>query len=145
MKYTILSKVNDARINRRAQQEVRNSLIDLEGKDIIITIETKRKKRSQNQNAYYWGCVVSEFRLGALEMWGEHIDSEQAHEYLKYHCNYKELINENTGEIVKLPQSTTTHTTLQFEEYLERCRKLIYEMFGRIVLLPNEQSEVKFL
>ena len=56
--------------------------------------------------------------------------------------NFKELINENSGEIIKLPQTTTDRTTIEFEEYLERCRKLIYNYFNRVVALPNEQTEI---
>jgi len=109
---------------------------------VVIEISKKRKQRSMSQNKYYWGVVIQFFKDGALDMWGENLDSEQCHEYLKTHCNFKEFVNENTGEVIKMPQSTTDANTLEFEEYLDRCRKLIYTYFNIVVPLPNEQTEL---
>ena len=116
------------------------------GQRIIITVEKKRKKRSIRQNNYYFGCICDFFKTGALEQWGEHLDTEQAHEELKKHCNFKEVVNIQTGEMIgKISLSTKDLTTLEFEEYEERCRKLIYTFFGIIVTLPNKQTQAEFI
>jgi hypothetical protein len=57
MRIEIESKVLNGKLetNRELLSDVINSL---EGKDIIITIEKKkRKKRSNPQNSFYWGIV----------------------------------------------------------------------------------------
>ncbi len=135
-----ISKVSDTGLlQKNVTKQIQAYLKAMSGQTVIIEISKKRKQRSQNQNKYYWGVVIQFFKDGALDMWGEHLDSEQCHEYLKMHCNYKEFINEATGVMFKIPQSTTDANTLQFEVYLERCRKLIYEYFNIVVPLPNEQ------
>lgn len=136
------SNIINGKLSKKVTQEIADLLAVFEGQRICIKIGKVRKERSSNQNRYYWGIVVNEFRNGAKDMWGEDLGSDEAHEYLKIHCNYKELINYNTSEVIKMPQTTTDLNTLQFEEYLERCRKLIYEYFGIIVALPNEQKEI---
>jgi hypothetical protein len=138
-----ISKVHDdGTLQKNVSKQIRQQLLSLVGQSVIIEISKKRKQRSVVQNGYYWGVVVQFFKDGALDMWGEHLDSEQCHEYLKTNCNYKELINTNTGEVTKMPQSTKDTNTLEFEEYLDRCRKFIYEYFNIVVPLPNEQAEL---
>lgn len=107
---------------------------------IRITAEKLYSKRSNQQNRYYWGVVVNEFVDGMSEMWGEKITAETAHEMMKLHCNGKDVVNPETGEIMTIPQSTQELDTYDFEQYQERCRKLIFDYFGRTVPLPNEQS-----
>jgi len=109
---------------------------------IVITFEKKRKKRSDNENRYYWGVVINDFVNGYLETTGDKITPEQAHEILKLKCNYTEIINKKTGEVLQVPQTTTDLSTTKFEEYLEDCRRFIFEWFGITVLLPNEQGEL---
>ena len=142
-KELFISKVDsNGNLQANVSKQIRNLLKSFADSSVVVEIAKKRKHRSNNQNRYYWSVVVQYFKQGVLEMWGENIDSQQAHEYLKLHCNYKELINESTGEVIKLPKSTTENNTLEFEEYLDRCRKLIYEYFNIVVPLPNEQSEL---
>lgn len=109
---------------------------------IVITFEKKRKKRSIMQNSYYFGVIINDFCNGYYEMTGEKIEPEQAHEILKLKCNYKEVVNQKTGEVLQVPGTTTELSTTGFEEYLEDCRKFIYEWFGITILLPNEQAEL---
>jgi aromatic ring-opening dioxygenase LigB subunit len=63
MKIEIESKVVNHKLekNRELLSEV---IKNLEGKDIIITIEKKRKKRSNPQNAYYFGVVIPLMKQG---------------------------------------------------------------------------------
>lgn len=137
-----ISNTKNGRLQSNVQTQLNDYISSLKDARYQIEIKKVKKSRSNNQNRYYWGIIVNEFRSGVAEMWGEYIGSQEAHEYLKLHCNYKELINENSGEIIKLPQTTADRTTIEFEEYLERCRKLIYNYFNRVVALPNESLEI---
>jgi len=111
---------------------------------IRITIEKLYNKRSTPQNAYYWGVVISEFCQAYYDTTGEFITSEEAHEILKRECNFKELVNEDTGAILRVPQSTVGLSTVNFEIFLEKCRRWVEEWFGRRIPLPNEQAEMDF-
>jgi hypothetical protein len=109
---------------------------------IELIVKKLYRKRSTEQNRYYWGVIVNEFRLGYYDMTGEEISTETAHELLKQKCNAKEVINEKTGEVLTVGQSTTQMTTIEMAEYWERCCKWISEWFGRYVAAPNEQTEL---
>ena len=115
--------------------------------DVIVklTVETKRRKRTTNQNAYYFGVIVDILAGLIAESDGvkqnsEH--SEQAHEILKWKCNSKQIFSIETGEIINIPQSTTKQTTVEHNDYCDRCRAWILDFFGVVVPLPNEQMEL---
>lgn len=109
---------------------------------VIVTVKKLYRKRSNPQNAYYWGVVINEFCLGFNDTQGEDCEPEDAHYFLKQQFNYKEIYDKKTGEVLKIGKTTTNSTTIEFEEYLESCRRFIQEWFGRTVPLPNEQTEL---
>ena len=143
MKIEIESKVVNHKLekNRDLISEVIQSL---EGKDIIITIEKKRKKRSNPQNAYYWGIVLPMMQTGFYNNLGEHVGIQEAHEFLKNRFLFKEIVNENNAEIIKMPQSTTELSTIQFEEYLDKIREFATEFLSIQIPLPNDTLTIDF-
>lgn len=114
-----------------------------EGKEITITIERKRRKRSNEQNAYLWGCVYPLIKQGFFETCGEVFTIEEVHEIMKLKFNFIELTNESTGEVITAPKSTTKNTKFEQEQYHEQCRQFAIEWFNITIPLPNEQIEIK--
>lgn len=125
------------------------------GRRIRLVVEPLYKKRStiglnengeltRLQNGYYFGVIVNEYRNGAWETQQRVLSSDQAHQELRANCNYIEKYNDETGEVMRAVISTADLTTVQFEEYLTRCRAFILEWFGIDCPLPNEQTELKF-
>ena len=112
------------------------------GRRVKLSVEPVYRKRSSEQNAYYWGVIVNECAEGYFETTGETLTKEAAHELLKYKCNCREIVNEQTGEVLIIGQSTAQMTTVQMMEYWSRCREFIYTWFGRTVPEPNEQTEL---
>lgn len=112
------------------------------GKEVRLQVTKKRKNRSNPQNKYYWGVVIPIIQNGLFETQGEWINANETHEFLKTNFNYKELVNESTGEVLKLAQTTTTKTTVEFEEYLDKCRAFALEFLNIEIPLPNEQIEI---
>ena len=119
---------------------------DSKAKSLRVEIIVKKlyRKRSTLQNAYYRGIVCNDFITGWKDKTGEDISNDEAHELLKQSCNYVEIINETTGEVIKKGKTTTDLSTVEMEEYHDRCRNFIYDWFGIITLLPNAQSEIMF-
>lgn len=117
-----------------------------EAKSIRVEVIVKRLylKRSNPQNAYLHGIIVNDFINGLKDTTGDIVTHEQAFDLLKYNCNYKEVVNENTGEVMRVPQGTSALSTTEFEEMLDRMRDFIFNWFGITVLLPNEQAEIMF-
>lgn len=142
MKVKIDSIVKGGKLGRNRNVLVK-SLKEFEGKDITITIEKKRKQRSNDQNAYYWGVIIKLIQLAIIESWGEKKDSKQIHELLKRELNYIERHNESTGEIIKDAKSTTENSTAEQEIFHENCRRFANEWFNIIIPLPNEQMTIE--
>lgn len=124
------------------------------GQRIRLSVERLYKKRStvllhddgsvtRGQNGYYHAVIVNEYRNGAWETQQRMIDSKAAHEELKANCNYFEYYNEQTGEVMRTIRSTADYTTVQFEEYLTRCRAFILEWYGIDCPLPGTQTEME--
>ena len=143
MKIEIESKVLNGKLetNRELLSDVIKSL---EGKDIIIIIEKRRKKRSNPQNSYYFGVVIPLMKQGFYNSLGEHVGTDEIHTFLKNRFLFKEIVNENNAEIIKMPQSTTELTTIQFEEYLDKIREFGLEFLNITIPLPNQELTIDF-
>ena len=111
------------------------------GKHVLITVEKKRKKRSLEQNAYYWGVIVMLVRAGLIDT-GYKVSIEETHTFLKSKFLVKEIVNEQTGEILSSVKSTTELTTTGFMEYIQDIQQFAIEFLGVNVPDPNEQLEI---
>lgn len=129
---------------KRNRNLILETLNQFEGKDIILTIQKAGKRRSNNQNAYYWGIVLKYLQLGIKESWAEVWELEKCHEFCKIQFNVEERYDENTGEVLLIPKSTTENTTTAQEEYHDKIRKFIFEWFNIQVPLPNEEITIDF-
>lgn len=132
----------EGKLQKKATEQIARDLLKLIGKRIHILIKIKKKTRSNNQNRYYWGVIVECVRQCVLETWGEDIGKEEAHELIKFNCNYKEQVIEATGEIIRIPISTTVLNTAEAELMYDRARKWCYLWFNAIIPLPNEQPDL---
>ena len=99
-------------------------------KPITITGRKVYKGRSNNQNRYYWGVVLS-----VLSQHTGHTQDE-LHEILKYKFNRQFV--ELGGKHYPVGGSTTELETIQFEEYLEKVRLWAVTELGCEIPLPNE-------
>ena len=106
---------------------------------VKLIVQKHYKQRSTPQNDYYHGVIVSEWQALLLQEWGEAKSHEQVHEFLKMNFLFTEKLDESTGEILRMPRSTTELTTVEMEEYNEVCRQKALEYFNAVIPLPNEQ------
>ena len=121
--------------------------------DFRMIVQKVYRKRSLNQNAYYWGVIIECFLQGYFQINGRPLSlevaspltgeivyfplskkeqSDKAHEILKSFFNKDEQ-----GEVI----STTDNTTVDQENYHQYCREFIEGFYGIRVPLPNEQLE----
>jgi hypothetical protein len=137
MKIQIKSLVQNGLLKRN-----RNLILDainsFEGKEILITFEKPKKKRSNPQNSYLWSVLYPITQNAIKNEWGEIWNIEKVHEFYKIQFNVIEKVNEETGQIIKLPKSTTENTTTQQEEYHLQIREFLKEWFNINAPLPNE-------
>lgn len=143
MKIQIKTSVTNGKLTRN-RNLILDSINSYEGKDLLITFEKPKKQRSNNQNAYYFGVILSILQNCIKESWGEVWSKEKAHDFCKLQFNFIERVNESTGEVVKVPKSTTENTTTAQEEYQAEIRNFIKEWFNVDVPLPNEEITLNF-
>ena len=140
-KVSIISKVVNGKLDRN-RSKITKVIESFEGKEIEITIEKKRKKRSLNQNNYYFGVIIALFKEAIFDQFGEYWDSARVHEYLKNEFLFHEHM---VGDkIFKTPKSTTECSTVETEEYYEKCRRFALEDFNCVIPLPSEEMTLKF-
>ena len=100
-----------------------------EGKRVTVSVKRETKKRSNNQNRYYWGVVI------ALLSDAAGYTPDEMHDALRM-----EFLRINKGSNPKLPtiRSTTELSTAEMERYLDACRRLAATIYGVYIPEPNE-------
>lgn len=117
-----------------AQKKVLNAYLKKnEGNRVRITFSKQEKGRSNNQNAYMWGVVLT---MIAAETGHT---TEEIHEYMKATFLPRHFIRlGNSNKEQQLTKSTTTLSTTDMEEYLEHIRAFAASELNMIIPLPHE-------
>lgn len=133
---------NTGKLLLRDQSRLRAWVHDHSDKDVMLTIEQKRKKRTNSQNAYYWGVCIPLIQEAMNDL-GNEFTKEETHEFLKARFNYKE-IELKDGYFFDMPISTSKLNTIQFNEYIETIIRFAADMLGVIIPPPNEQLLIDY-
>lgn len=119
------------------RDQIAEAFRSLEGKRVCVSIKEVKRRRSNNQNAYYFGCVIPSI-VAMLREFGNDVDELTVHDYLKQEVGkLSRVIVLPDGEVKRVLGSTKALTTMEFEVYLEKCRAFAAE-HGVQVPLPNE-------
>lgn len=137
MKIQIKSFVQNGNLKQN-RTLIKNAIESFENKDIMLTFEKPKRKRSNPQNNYLWGILYPITQNAIKNEWGEIWSIEKVHDFYKIQFNVIEKVNQDTGQIIKLPKSTTENTTIQQEEYHLQIREFLKEWFNIDCPLPNE-------
>ena len=121
---------------------IKKAIEAFEGKQVDLIFKRRYKPRSLPQNAFYWGVIIPFFANLFLEEWNEIKSPTEVHEILKAACNYQELVNEATGETIRIPKSTTDLSTGEWLEYEKKIEQLSLDFFNTPLPVPNEQTEL---
>lgn len=116
------------------------------GKKVSLKVKQYRKSRSNLQNKYYWGCCIPSVIDGMVDIgYPRHeIDSEVVHEFLKGKFLKKELVSEQTGDILQVTGKTKDLNTVDFSNYIDDIIRWAAEFLSISIPLPGEQSEIDF-
>jgi hypothetical protein len=139
VKLSYITKIQDGKIPDRTRKKIAEELSSLEGKRVEITVQRLSRKRSVQQNRYYWGVLVERVREAFKETGTLH-DPETIHEFLKSQSMTLQnvMVNPETGETRLFTSSSTTLTPIEFEEYMDECRMLAAEWFG--ISIPEPEA-----
>jgi hypothetical protein len=135
-KVEFVSIVKQGRFAPEVQQAIREVMRRMEGQKLRVQISKYRKKRSDRQNRYYWSCVVERVWDALVEA-GNDMTKEETHDFLKNECKLVIEVMDPHGEIIQTLKSTTKLTTLEFENYMTKCRVWAAER-GIDIPEPNE-------
>ena len=97
------------------------SLRVLWDKPVVVTVKEVKRKRSLNQNAYYWSCVIPPL-LALFRDAGNDADDEDVHDHLVEHVGkLKRVMVDPDGLVFLRRGSTRRLTTREFSDYLDKC------------------------
>lgn len=118
----IYTRIKDCDIPSDVQFKLLAAFSEHNDKDVCITIERKRKKRSLSQNSYYWGVVIPAVQ-GLLNEYGNDVDEEETHGFLREHIGkLTASVLDKNGRRLAIVKSSTGLTTAEFEEYMLKVR-----------------------
>lgn len=113
------------------------------GKEISITIEKKRVKRSDPQNRYFHGIIIPIVQQGLLDAGYEEAKSrEWVKDLIKMQCLVKETFSETTGECIKSLGKTSQLTKSEFCELVESVQRWSAQFLNVVIPNPGEQVDL---
>lgn len=131
-----VSPVNDGKLAVSVSVSIKNLLKMYDGKKVSIAITEHKKKRSVNQNAFYWGVLLPAVRLWLYEQ-GINFDAEETHEFVVRHIwKHTELINLDEN-LYERRLSSKNLNTMEWEQYMDLTRQWAAEK-GFELPFPNE-------
>ena len=134
MKLETLAEVIEGKLVIPDREGFAQSVRAMSGK-VVLTIEPFRRKRSSQQNRYYFGVVIEHVREGLLEKGHEYTPIE-VHEAMKW----KFLRAHEDNVEVPTVRSTTTLTTKEFEDFCENIRRWASEYLGKVIPEPGQEE-----
>jgi len=111
----------------------------------IFTCKKYRKSRSNNQNAYYWGCVIPYVMDGLVGMGFEKrlLTNENVHDLLKNKFLHEDVAVDS-GEFITLTKSTTDLSTTDMMDYIDEIQRWALTFLNIVIPSPGEQSEIEY-
>ena len=142
--FEIETRIEDGKF-RQNNSLIKDAIKLFEGTNVKLSIRKRFKKRSEDQNAFYWGVWVPIFQKLFMDEWQEFKTPKEVHEILKTACNYDERVNESTGEVFKFPKTTTNLSTHEWENvYKKRVEQFAIDFFQTPLPQPNQQLKLEY-
>ena len=142
MNYEIRSEVKNGTLTRNTNL-IKDAIQTFEGKQIVIKIEKAKKKRSTQQNRFYYGVIIPIVQ-NCLKEAGHIMTNESTHDLIKLKFLKEALfVNEETGEVIERIKSTTELSTSQFMDLLAEINNFTFEYFGVTLPSPNDDLTLK--
>lgn len=118
--------VEDGKLLFDSTELFRHQIRSFEGKDVDVIVRKHRKDRTHRQNRYYWSVVVN--------IAAEHFGylPEEMHD--AYKMLFLRMHEDGKPETTR---STTTMSTIEFNEYVEKCRQWCAEQG---VVIPDPET-----
>lgn len=104
-----------------------------------LTVKRVRGNRSNDQNAWLWGCVYPILLDALIDAgWDDFTNINQVHEFCKMKFTKDCAVNKMTGEIVEFPHSTANMETVTFSTYTDNIRDFAREYLDTDIPDPDK-------
>lgn len=123
-------------------QGMRNLLKPFLGKQLVVKIKERVKKRSEAQNRFYWGCAIPTIKAFLKNTEGKTYTSDQLHIYnLTSVLGEKPVITDIMGvQVVAFEVKRSSEmTTTEFKEFVEELQAH-WAVRGCIIPDPNQDN-----
>lgn len=105
---------------------------------VRVTILRWHPRRTDRQNRYYWPCFVHAL-WEYLHEQGSDLSEEAVHQLMRAKFLTVDVADPATGEVIgQRVRSTTELSTVEFNDYLDRCAEWLRDMFG--VRVPDANT-----
>jgi hypothetical protein len=121
-----LASIHEGKFIYQDEEGLKKRIAKLEGKEVWVSLVSKTKGRSDNQNRYYWGVVIK-----LIADFTGYFDHE-------VHDTLKSIFLWDYTQKMPRVRSTSDLTTAEFEEYLLKCRQYADTELSIFIPLPNE-------
>lgn len=138
--------------NRKSVATYLGSRRDGKCKITVATgVDVDDPKRTSNQNRYYWGIVIARYLNAMLDTGDNSVEqvrmelhletlADALHEMLLYRFAGCELVDYDTGEVMRIPMRTSQMNTKQIGVFWDKVREDCKERYGDEI--PPPPSDV---
>lgn len=131
-------RVVDGVISIQRRAAIANAIKTLDGENIQIIIKKVGKRRSDNQNKYYWGVVIPAVKA-MFEDSGTTLSPEDVHCFLKEHVGgMVKIILTPDNKRISIVETSTKLTTAEWENFMTKIRAWA-AAFGCDIPEPNQE------
>lgn len=144
MKLEFYTTVTNGQLTKTWQ----NAVNSFEGQRVAVSIQKAKKKRSNPQNAFYWGVVIPILKNAFIEL-GYLWNDDATHDFIKKvvaetdpETITEEVVFKSSGLIETRIKSTSELTTTEFCQYVETIQRWSAENLDIYIPDPNEQLTI---
>ena len=119
-------KIEQGNLKLDCPDKFKTYLLTLDKKAVHIVVRKIQKPRSKKENRYYWGVCIKLL----CETTG--YNDDEMHDALRM------LFLKDVNKKIPTLRSTTSLTTIDFEEYLTKIREWAIQTLNCYIPLPNE-------
>lgn len=144
MRFRVTKKQDGELQFHGSRKWVRMRMSELAAGEYTMEMRKYIKKRSNQQNAYYWAVVVPMIKEGLVNNGYDEIqDLDDAHEVIKELFFRKTIFSTQSGELERTV-STTKFSTTEFAEKIDAILKWAFTFLGVTIPLPGTQQALDF-
>ena len=135
--------IQDGKLHLIHADKFKQNITTLPNGRYRFTLEKVYRKRSNSQNAFYFGVVVTLIMEGLKDAGFENFDKDKTHDLIKYKFLKVEEVSTN-GEVIETIKSTTSLTTTEFMSLLADIKSWALEFLNVDIPEPGQEMEIKF-